>query len=206
MADQAARESHWDEVYRTKGDSQVSWFEEVPHLSLQLIAASAGPSSAIVDIGGGTSRLPDALLARGYTDVTVLDISTEALAKARGRIEADGRRAEWIVSDVTKWRPERSYDLWHDRAAFHFLTDPADQSAYAGVLAAALHPGGTAIIATFAPDGPEKCSGLPVVRHDGKSIAAILGPAFALEQELRHEHYTPWGSVQRFQFSVFRRA
>jgi len=205
MTEADARESHWDGVYRTKGDSQVSWFEEVPHLSLQLIAANAAKSSAIIDIGGGASRLPDALLAQGYGDVTVLDISAEALAKARERIEAEGGRAEWIVSDITRWRPERSYDLWHDRAAFHFLTDPADQAAYAGVLAAALRPGGKAIIATFAPDGPEKCSGLPVVRHDGQSIGAILGPAFALEQELRHDHHTPWDSVQRFQFSVFRR-
>jgi SAM-dependent methyltransferase len=206
MTTAAGRETHWDEVYRTKGDSDVSWFEEVPHLSIELIGANSSLSSAIVDIGGGASRLPDTLLAGGYTDVTVLDISAEALAKARARVEAAGGRADWIVSDVTRWQPERRYDVWHDRAAFHFLTDPADQAAYAGVLAAALRSGGTAIIATFAPDGPEKCSGLPVVRHDGSSVAAVLGSDFKLERELRHEHHTPWGSVQRFQFSVFRRA
>jgi len=205
MSDVNTRESHWDEVYRTKGDSDVSWFEEVPLLSLELIAANSGPTDAIIDIGGGASRLPDTLLARGYSDVTVLDISAEALAKATDRVESEGGKAEWIVADVTQWRPGRSYDLWHDRAAFHFLTHPADQAAYAGVLAAALRPGGTAIIATFAPDGPEKCSGLPVMRHDGHSIAAILGSGFQFEQELRHDHHTPWGSVQRFQFSVFRR-
>lgn len=203
---EAGRETHWDDVYRTKGDNDVSWFEEVPQLSLELISDSARPESAIIDIGGGASRLPDALLSAGHTDVTVLDISAEALAKARERVEQSGGKAQWIVSDVTRWHPERAYDLWHDRAAFHFLTDPADQAAYRGVLDAALRSGGTAIIATFAPDGPEKCSGLPVVRHDGASIAAVLGSGFSLVRELRHEHRTPWGSVQKFQFSVFRKS
>ncbi len=203
---EAGRETHWNDVHRTKGDNDVSWFEEVPILSVELIGEHAGPDSAIIDIGGGASRLPDALLGAGYTDVTVLDISAEALAKARERVQQAGREAEWIVSDVTRWRPERTYDLWHDRAAFHFLTDPAEQAAYRDVLAAALRGGGTAIIATFAPDGPEKCSGLPVVRHDGASIAAVLGSGFSLERELRHEHHTPWGSLQKFQFSVFRKA
>jgi trans-aconitate methyltransferase len=205
MSDVDARESHWDEVYRTKHEGEVSWFEEVPLLSLELMAANSGRTDAIIDIGGGASRLLDALLARDYSDVTVLDISAEALAKARDRVEKQGGKAEWIVADITKWCPGRSYDLWHDRAAFHFLTDPTDQAAYASVLAGALRPGGTAIIATFAPDGPEKCSGLPVMRHDAHSIAAILGRGFQLQQELRHDHRTPWGSVQRFQFSVFRR-
>lgn len=203
---EAGRETHWNDVYRTKGDNDVSWFEEVPRLSLELIGEHARPDSAIIDIGGGASRLPDALLAAGYADVTVLDISAEALARARARVQQAGREADWIVSDVTRWRPERTYDLWHDRAAFHFLTDPADRAAYRDVLDAALRGGGTAIIATFAPDGPEKCSGLPVVRHDGASIAAVLGSGFSLERELRHDHHTPWGSVQKFQFSVFRKA
>jgi SAM-dependent methyltransferase len=200
------RETHWNDVYRTKGDSDVSWFEEVPRLSLDLIREHAQPTSAIIDIGGGASRLPDALLGAGYTDVTVLDISAEALAKARARVAAMGGEAQWIVSDVTKWHPVRAYDLWHDRAAFHFLTSAEDQAAYRHVLEQALRSGGTAIIATFAPDGPEKCSGLPVARHDGSSIAAVLGGGFSLERELRHEHRTPWGSVQKFQFSVFRKA
>ncbi len=202
----AGRERHWNDVYRTKGDNDVSWFEEVPRLSLELIGQHASQDAAVIDIGGGASRLPDALLAAGYSDVTVLDISAEALAKARERVEQAGGSAQWIVSDVTQWRPERAYDLWHDRAAFHFLTDVADQAAYRAVLDAALRSGGTAIIATFAPDGPEKCSGLPVARHDGASIAAALGSGFSLEQELRHEHHTPWGRVQKFQFSVFRKA
>jgi SAM-dependent methyltransferase len=199
------RETHWNDVYRTKGDSDVSWFEEVPRLSLDLIREHAQPTSAIIDIGGGASRLPDALLGAAFTDVTVLDISAEALAKARARVAAMGGEAHWIVSDVTKWRPARAYDVWHDRAAFHFLTSAEDQAAYRQVLEKALRSGGTAIIATFAPDGPEKCSGLPVARHDGSSIAAVLGSGFSLQRELRHEHHTPWGSVQKFQFSVFRK-
>lgn len=200
------RETHWNDVYRTKGDSDVSWVEDVPRLSLDLIQEHAQPTSAVIDIGGGASRLPDALLGAGYTDVTVLDISAEALAKARTRVAAMGGEAQWIVSDVTKWRPARAYDLWHDRAAFHFLTSAEDQAAYRQVLDKALRSGGTAIIATFALDGPEKCSGLPVARHDGSSIAAVLGSGFSLGREMRHDHHTPWGSVQKFQFSVFRKA
>lgn len=199
------RETHWNDVYRTKGDSDVSWFEDVPRQSLDLIAEHAQPTSAIVDIGGGASRLPDALLGAGFSDITVLDISAEALAKARARVAAMGGEAQWIVSDVTKWLPARAYDVWHDRAAFHFLTTAEDQATYRQVLEKALRSGGTAIIATFAPDGPEKCSGLPVARHDGSCIAAVLGSGFSLERELRHEHNTPWGSVQKFQFSVFAR-
>lgn len=199
-------DAFWDDVYRRKGDDKVSWYEEAPELSLQLIGdAGIGTDAAIVDIGGGASRLVDHLVRRGQRAVTVLDLSAEALSHARARLGEAGSRVGWVVSDVTRWQPDRQYDLWHDRAAFHFLTDPADQAAYARVLAAALQPNGVAIIGTFAPDGPETCSGLPVARHDGTSLAAILGPGFQLEREVRHAHTTPWGSVQQFQYSSFRK-
>lgn len=196
--------AHWDEVYARKGDAEVSWFEEMPALSLALIdEAGVTPASSIIDIGGGTSRLVDALVARGQAHIAVLDISANAIDRARKRVGES--KVEWIVGDVTGWEPKQLYDVWHDRAAFHFLTEEWQQSAYAERLLLALAPNGVAIFGTFAPDGPDKCSGLPVVRHDAASISGILGPAFALERHRRHDHATPWGSIQRFQFSSFRR-
>jgi SAM-dependent methyltransferase len=196
---------HWEQVYGTRAETDVSWFQEVPAPSLDLIArVGATPDSAIVDIGGGASRLVDHLIDRGYRHVSVLDLSESALATARTRLGAAAGRVEWIAADVTDWMPRRTYDIWHDRAAFHFLVEPAAQAVYVRRLRQGLKPGGHAIIGTFAPDGPEKCSGLPVARHDSESLAAVLGPGFALVDHLRHEHATPWGSVQRFQFSIFR--
>jgi SAM-dependent methyltransferase len=199
------RQSHWENVYSTRQENEVSWFEDTPELSVSLLQeAGLSPAMAVIDIGGGASRLVDALLARGQDHVSVLDLSAAALATARARI-GDDAKITWIVSDVTQWVPDRAYDLWHDRAAFHFLTAPADQQAYAAILHAALKPGGRAVIGTFAPDGPEKCSGLPVARHDAASLAAVLGPRFLLLATRQHDHATPWGSVQKFQFSTFER-
>ena len=200
------RQSHWENVYRTKGERGVSWFQEAPTASLELIRATGvGPDASIIDIGGGASRLADALLADGFGSVTVLDVSEKALATARNRLGPRAERVIWIVADVTAWRPAKSYDVWHDRAAFHFLTEPSDRAAYAGCVREAVRPGGHGIIGTFAPDGPERCSGLPVVRHDGTSIGEMLGPSFRLIESRRHDHGTPDGNVQRFQFSRFQR-
>jgi SAM-dependent methyltransferase len=176
-------------------------------LSLELIASAGGrPRTSVVDIGGGASRLPDALLDEGYEDVTVLDVSGAALAASRKRLGSRAKNVTWIVSDVTTWDPTRSFDVWHDRAVLHFLTDDADRRAYVQRLQRALRSGGTAIIGTFALDGPEKCSGLPVVRYDSSKLAELLGTSFTCVDSKRHEHATPWGSTQRFQFSVFRRS
>ena len=203
--DSAARKAHWQKVYTSKKEDGVSWFQATPTPSLELLAlANASENSAIIDIGGGASRLVDALVDKEYQDLTVLDLSEAALEAARERLASRAQRVNWIVADVTVWKPERQYDIWHDRAAFHFLTDTADQSAYADRLLRALRPGGYAIIGTFALDGPEKCSGLPVQRHDANSLAAVLGGGFALIDTRRHEHVTPWGAVQKFQFSTFR--
>lgn len=200
------RRSHWETVYGSKGEQEVSWFQDSPEPSLSLIALTgAGPSSAIIDIGGGASRLVDALLARGFEHLTVLDLSEAALASARQRLGERAAQVDWIAADVTAWQPQASYDLWHDRAAFHFLTAREDQAVYMERVHAALRPGGHVIIGTFALDGPEKCSGLPVVRHSAGSIAALLGSGFTLIDSRRHEHVTPWQSVQRFQFSTFVR-
>jgi len=201
-----SRQNHWEKVYATKGESEVSWFQETPALSLELIRlVGAIQNSGIVDIGGGASRLADGLVSQGFEDVTVLDLSAAALASARARMGDKANRVTWIAADVTTWEPSRTYDVWHDRAAFHFLTDPKDQAAYMTRLRRALRPGGHAIIGTFALDGPERCSGLVVSRHDAGSLAATLGGGFELIDSRRHEHITPWGTPQRFQFSTFRR-
>lgn len=200
------RSSHWDSVYATKGEAEVSWFQDSPTVSLDLIRAAAPDhGAAVIDVGGGASRLVDALLQDGYRDVSVLDLSAKALDAARKRIGAAAATVDWIVADATTWQPAKSYDVWHDRAAFHFLTDAGDRAAYVERLRSAVAPGGQIIIATFAPDGPEKCSGLPVQRHDSASLLAELGPEFALIETRRETHHTPWDSTQAFQFSRFQR-
>ena len=197
---------HWQNVYKEKTENQVSWFQEMPAISLELIEAVHPKfDSAIVDIGGGASRLVDVLTREGYRDLTVLDVSENAIAMAKVRMGEPAETVKWIVADVTRWEPTRRYDLWHDRAAFHFLTEAADRTAYVQCLASALRPGGHAIIGTFAMDGPERCSGLPVVRYDAALLSATLGNAFALVETRRHDHRTPMGRVQHFQFSIFRR-
>jgi 2-polyprenyl-3-methyl-5-hydroxy-6-metoxy-1,4-benzoquinol methylase len=199
-------QAHCENVFLTKGKQQVSWFEEQPQLSLDLIRATgAAGDAAVLDVGGGASRLADALLDLGYADVTVLDLSAQALTSAKARLGARAGRVHWIVDDVTAWTPPRRYDVWHDRAAFHFLTTPADQASYADRVGAAVKAGGQVIIGTFALDGPERCSDLPVARHGAASIGALLGPSFALAETQRHAHKTPWGATQNFQFSRFRR-
>ncbi|MGQ2902399.1 MAG: class I SAM-dependent methyltransferase [Neoaquamicrobium sediminum] len=199
------RQAHWQRVYTSKEENQLSWHEDAPALSLALLGeAGLRPEMAVVDIGGGTSRLVDALVAREQTHVTVLDLSTAALETAKKRLAGAGN-VEWVAGDVTEWQPMRSYDLWHDRAAFHFLTARDDQQAYVRVMARALKTGGRAVIGTFAPDGPEKCSGLPVARHDAASLRAVLGEGFSLISTRRNEHTTPWGAVQQFQFGTFEK-
>jgi SAM-dependent methyltransferase len=200
------RSAHWDGVYATKGADEVSWFQENPAISIELIKQThASSGSAIIDIGGGASRLVDVLLRDGYRAITVLDLSATALELAKERIGPASATVDWIVADVTTWRPVRQYEVWHDRAAFHFLTDPDERRAYLDCLRSAVAPGGQVIIGTFALDGPEKCSGLPVLRYDSKSLAEQLGASFELVETRSELHRTPWNSNQAFQFSRFRR-
>jgi trans-aconitate methyltransferase len=153
------RQAHWQNVYKEKGENQVSWFQEQPTISLELIeAAGAKPDSAIIDIGGGASRLVDTLIDKGYRDLTVLDLSESAVSIAKIRLGQSAAMVKWIVVDVTQWEPPSPYDLWHDRAAFHFLTEASDRTAYIDRLKRVLRVGGHAIIGTFALDGPERCS------------------------------------------------
>jgi len=202
MAEEPTR---WEHVYQQKEEAETSWFEDRPQFSLDLIAATGATSdAAIVDIGAGASRLVDCLLDRGFHRITVLDLSATALAKARARLPDDAP-IEWVVANVLDWQPSQCFAVWHDRAAFHFLTDATDQDAYLRVMNRALVPGGHVIIGTFAPDGPEKCSGLTVARYDATLLAERLGPGYRLIQSLMHDHITPWGSVQQFHFGLFRK-
>jgi SAM-dependent methyltransferase len=200
------RQSHWQSVYTQKGESEVSWFQESPAPSLGMIEQTgAAPGSAIIDIGGGASRLVDHLVARGFRNVAVLDLSGAALEVAKARLGDRAAQVRWLVADVTIWEPQDIYDIWHDRAAFHFLNRDADRAAYVARLVRAVKVGGHAIIATFALDGPERCSGLPVVRYDAASLGETLGDRFELVTTRSHAHATPWGPEQSFQFSLFRR-
>ncbi len=207
MAKQPSRQSHWEQVYTSKAEKEVSWFEEVPTASLDLIRlCRASAEASIIDIGGGASHLVDALLDGGFRNITVLDLSTAALETARRRLGDRGAQVTWVAADATDWEPrEAAYDVWHDRAAFHFLTEASQWAAYLRRMAQGLKPGGHAVIGTFALDGPEKCSGLPVCRYSPASLAEALGPGYELIASRPHIHITPWMATQSFQFSAFRR-
>jgi len=200
------RQAHWQNVYQTKDEQTVSWFQERPDISLDLIHATGVDTGApIIDIGGGASRLVDALISEGFNAVSVLDLSEKALETSKARLGAEGAQVQWIVADITRWQPSQAYDVWHDRAALHFLTDPKDRPAYVERVLKTVRFGGHVIVGTFAPDGPERCSGLPVVRHDAASLGELLGSSFALADTRRHDHQTPSGAIQKFQFSRFQR-
>ncbi|MBW2524171.1 MAG: class I SAM-dependent methyltransferase [Deltaproteobacteria bacterium] len=209
MSDDAkpSRREHWDGVHQAKSAEEVSWFQPQAKVSLELIASLGLASSArIIDVGGGVSRLVDGLLARGFGAVRVLDVSARALDHARARLEERAGSVDWVVGDVLQVDLGGPFDLWHDRAVFHFLTEPADRARYAERLLASLVPGGHAVVATFAEDGPIRCSGLPVVRYSPTTLHRELGEnALELVAERRDAHVTPQGKEQRFQYSVLRR-
>lgn len=200
------RKQHWDSVYATKAETEVSWFQDNPGISLGLIAqAGLAREAAVIDIGGGASRLADALLELGYSHITVLDIAAAALEKSQARLGPKAAQIAWLVADITQWQPPQTYALWHDRAVFHFLTEAADRAAYKRALLAGTQADSHVVIASFAPDGPERCSGLPVRRYSPQSLQAELGSDFRLENSRQDEHRTPGGNIQRFQFSRFIR-
>ena len=200
------RKDHWERVYTTKGEQDVSWFESLPAVSLQMLEASGlTPATCVLDVGGGDSRLVDYLAQRGMDCLAVLDVSGAALQRAQSRLGEAAAVPVWIEADVTGDWTLKPMDIWHDRAVFHFLTAAEDQVRYLDHLRAVLKVRGFAIIATFAPDGPEKCSGLPVARYSPESLAERIGPGFTLLESRRHIHQTPWGSAQAFQYSRFAR-
>lgn len=206
MRDETGLREHWQRRYTENAEDALSWFENEPALSLDLIKKfGLGPETSLIDIGGGASRLSDELLRSGWNDVSVLDIFAAALQIIKTRLGVNAQAVTWIVADVTSWKVERTFDLWHDRAAFDFLTDPGDREAYVANMMNALQPGGHAIIATFAPDGPENCSDLPIIRYERPALVETVGPAFLPVSCHRHEHRTPGGKLQAFMFHVLRK-
>jgi trans-aconitate methyltransferase len=204
LAGSAQRVLHWDHVYEDSGTNAVSWYQSEPAVSLELIELlDVGPDSGIIDIGGGASVLSDHLLTRGYTDLTVLDLSEVALEAARGRVGA-GSTVTWLAQDVLTWEPTRTFALWHDRAVFHFLSGHEVED-YLNVLCQVIPSGGAVIMATFAPDGPDRCSGLPVTRYSSTELGEVLGTSFAMEAQRREVHVTPSGAVQPFTWIAARR-
>ena len=205
----AGGREHWDEVYDARSEEALTWFEASPTKSLDLVRAHLHLGEPFIDIGAGASRLVDVLLEEGFGPLTVLDLSGAALAISRQRLGARGDDIAWIEADITTWEPDPTYAVWHDRAVFHFLTAEEDRAGYVRALSAALQPGGIAIIATFADDGPEMCSGLPVVRYSPDALAQeldrLLPGRFEMLDATRHMHITPKGNRQSFQYSVFRK-
>ncbi|MGZ4709597.1 MAG: class I SAM-dependent methyltransferase [Acidimicrobiales bacterium] len=193
-----ARSTHWDTVYETRGSTGVSWFEPEPTTSLAMLDALAvGPDESVVDIGGGASLLVDHLVRRGHRDVTVLDIARSALDVAAERV-GPGHGVTWLHQDLLSWQPDRRFDVWHDRAVFHFLIDPVDRDRYLDLMASAVARDGAVVLATFALDGPERCSGLQVRRYAAEDLAALLHPRFEVVTSRSELHTTPAGATQSF--------
>lgn len=199
------RREHWERVYVAKADGELSWFQSAPGVSLELIQGVVPPARSVIDVGGGQSALAAGLLAMGVERVTVLDIAPSALRRGRERLGAAAERVRWVEGDVLEARGLGPADVWHDRAVFHFLTEAADRRLYAAAVRDALRPGGHAVIATFAPSGPERCSGLAVRRYDAAGIAAEFGAEFELVNSATETHTTPWGKAQEFAYAVLRR-
>ena len=203
MSDQ----NHWEQVYTTKAESAVSWFQQKPQLSLDLIAAAdVAPAQAVIDIGGGASRLVDELLAQGFSNLSVLDISAAALHTSQQRLAEKSARIDWYIGDITNVSlPKHYFSLWHDRAVFHFLTDTNARAAYKKNLLSALTPDGKVVIATFAEDGPTKCSNLPVMRYSTEQLYAEFSSDFNLLETRQELHHTPFNTTQHFIYCLLQR-
>lgn len=198
---------HWDKVYSTKATNTVSWFQEHANRSLDLIKGTGvGCNAAIVDVGGGASTLVDDLLASGYTDLSVLDLSAAALTAARKRLGLHASGVQWLEADITTADlPANRFDVWHDRAVFHFLVTPEDRAAYVRAVLRAVKPGGHVIVATFAEDGPAQCSGLPVMRYRADELHGQFGESFVLTAHQKENHRTPFGAMQQFVYCYCRK-
>ncbi len=200
--------THWEKIYASKPTTAVSWFQEHARHSLDLIAATGIPrDGAIIDVGGGASTLVDDLLAAGYSALTVLDLSAAALTAAQARLGVKAAQVNWLESDITTAvLPCSAFDVWHDRAVFHFLTTPEERQAYVQTVLRSVKPGGHVIVATFAEDGPIQCSGLPVQRYSAAELHAEFGAPFTLVHHDKEEHHTPFGTVQQFVYCYCRKS
>jgi SAM-dependent methyltransferase len=205
MTSEPALARHWDDAY-ARGDAFRSWFQSEPVLSLRMLdAADVIAAGSLIDVGGGASPLAAALLERGFRDLTVLDISAAGMEHARRRLGPRAREVNWVTADIRTWVPPRRFAAWHDRAVFHFLTGVQDQQAYLRALAAATAAGAVSVFGCFAPDGPPRCSGLPVARYAPADLAALLGSHWTLVAQDREAHVTPSGQTQPFTWSALRR-
>ena len=196
--------SHWETVWGDRATEEVTWYQATPAVSLDLISQVATPTAAIIDVGGGCSLLIDHLLAAGYSDLSVLDISSAAIGRTRERVGREGNEVSWLVGDVTDWQPDREYDVWHDRAVLHFLIAEAARDRYVECLRSALGPAGHVILATFGPDGPEYCSGLPVRRYGRDDMIEALGEGFEPLNFVEEVHRAPSGATQEFLYGLFQ--
>jgi 2-polyprenyl-3-methyl-5-hydroxy-6-metoxy-1,4-benzoquinol methylase len=200
------RAGHWDRVYTDKLETALTWFQDEPSPSLALFdALHIQPTASVVDVGAGASRLVDALLDRGFDDVTVLDVAERALEVTRRRLGPRVEQVRWLTQDVLAWRPDRRFDVWHDRAVFHFFVDPSDRARYVDVVQSAVNVGGHVLVATFAPDGPKQCSGLPTARYDAESLSTVFGDGFHVVDTRPEEHQTPFGTLQAFTWTALTR-
>jgi SAM-dependent methyltransferase len=200
------RKEHWDKVYGNKLPTELTWFQARPETSLTLIRdCGLGPEVRIIDVGSGTSLLPALLLEEGFRHLSILDASSKALELAEEQFGSRASEVEWFESDILDFEPPHRWELWHDRAVFHFLTSEEDQAAYCRVMNRALEPGGHVIIATFAVDGPTRCSGLDVVRHSPESLGEVLGEEYRLSGFRREAHESPTGAIQNFIYTRFQR-
>jgi SAM-dependent methyltransferase len=199
---------HWEKVYTSKASDAVSWFQPHADRSLNLILGTGvNRTAAIIDVGGGASTLVDDLLENGYTNLSVLDLSAAALETARNRLGAKADKVRWIEADVTRANlPANYFDVWHDRAVFHFLTTPEERAAYVRAVFDSVKPGGHVIVSTFADDGPDQCSGLPVMRYSADGLHDEFGESFELLRHEKEAHHTPSGTVQQFVYCYCRRA
>jgi SAM-dependent methyltransferase len=205
MAGVSGTAAHWDDAY-AQGDVARSWFQRQPTISMQMLdAAEVTARDSVIDVGGGASLLVDVLLGRGFRDITVLDISAAGLQYAQRRLGARAELVQWLVADILTWEPRRRYQVWHDRAVFHFLTAPPDRRRYLRVLAAATEPDAIAVFGCFAPEGPPQCSGMPVARYSPAELSDQLGNEWMLIGRDHEEHVTPAGIIQPFTWAVLRR-
>lgn len=201
-----SRKSHWNLVYEGKSDTEVSWFQSMPELSLKFIRHSGVPrSGTVIDVGGGSSMVVDHLVHDGFENITVLDISSVALCTAQERLGKSAKLINWIEADITQFQCTERFDLWHDRAVFHFLTQASERKRYIDLLHQTIKPGGHVIIAAFAIGGPKKCSGLDIVQYDAAKLSQELGEAFTLIEQEAEAHITPGGNVQAFGYYRFKK-
>lgn len=199
------RKSHWENIYATKKFTEVSWYQEIPESSLKFLKEfNIEKNAAIIDVGGGDSYFVDHLLKRGYTDITVLDISEKAIERAKLRLGDSSKNVKWIVADASTFIPDRHYDFWHDRAAFHFLTEEKEINKYISTIQNHIKPEGLVVVATFSEDGPKKCSGIDIKQYSEKSLSDLLEKSFKKVRCFTENHKTPFETIQNFIFCSFK--